>query len=416
MFSTHKKRRKMSVCPNCEHILKPEDNFCPSCGQENHDLKIPLGHLIYEFIESIFHFDIKVWETLRVFFTQPGKISKNFNEGKRARYVPPARLYVFISVIFFFLLNYVFDKSLENKLENGLFGEDAVLQADFPSINIANKELLGVYVRSNANLGILMDEEVDEPKAELKKSLIDSLSKTFNRALVNKYIDSTSNIANFIEAKLDNGLWAYLKDSIAMYPEGDKFRIRMLSPTTELQNDSLTGVKWLNNDRFLEDRATVYTRKNKGWERQVAKSAMKLYMGSKFETNKAFKDRLTDLTHKILRYSSLAMFFLMPIVALILKLLYFRNTFYYEHFIFSILHHSFVFIWFTLLIIVWQFYQAPIIWYSFFLAFGIYLLFALKGNYGQSWAKTVAKYLVLGLAYLLLFNAIALVILLAGFI
>ena len=113
-MSKHKHRRKTNVCPNCGTILKPDFEFCPTCGQENHSLKIPIGHLVYEFIESIFHFDTKVWNTLKAIFTHPGRLTNDFVAGKRARYVPPARLYVFVAFFFFLMLNKVSDKFVKN--------------------------------------------------------------------------------------------------------------------------------------------------------------------------------------------------------------------------------------------------------------------------------------------------------------
>ena len=113
-MSKHKHRRKTNVCPNCGTILKPDFEFCPTCGQENHSLKIPIGHLVYEFVESIFHFDTKVWNTLKAIFAHPGRLTSDFVIGKRARYVPPARLYVFVAFFFFLMLNKVSDKFVKN--------------------------------------------------------------------------------------------------------------------------------------------------------------------------------------------------------------------------------------------------------------------------------------------------------------
>ncbi|QQR86335.1 MAG: DUF3667 domain-containing protein [Flavobacteriales bacterium] len=98
-----KQRRKSSDCPNCGNHLRHDDEFCSRCGQENHELRVPIGHLFFEFIESITHFDGKLWATLRA-MAVPGKITDDYLAGKRARFVPPGRLYIFTSVVYFFLL------------------------------------------------------------------------------------------------------------------------------------------------------------------------------------------------------------------------------------------------------------------------------------------------------------------------
>ncbi|MDP2885296.1 MAG: DUF3667 domain-containing protein [Ignavibacteria bacterium] len=104
-----KKRFKSQTCPNCgaEFSLKPElASFCPACGQENHDLNIPLRHLLGEVVETVFHFDSKSIRTLQALVFRPGVLTSEFILGRRARYVSPIRLYIFISFLFFLLLSF----------------------------------------------------------------------------------------------------------------------------------------------------------------------------------------------------------------------------------------------------------------------------------------------------------------------
>ena len=129
-MSVHKKRRKVEICHNCHTVLSFEHNFCPQCGQENHDLKVPIGHLAFEVFEGFTHFDTKFYNTLAAIFLSPGKITKDFLEGRRGRYVPPVRLYFLISFVFFLGLGNWVNVSLQNgtnflskeKLEGDFFG------------------------------------------------------------------------------------------------------------------------------------------------------------------------------------------------------------------------------------------------------------------------------------------------------
>ncbi len=100
-----KKRVKSIECANCHYHFNEVNNFCPNCGQENHTHKLPVHHFLYEFVESLTHFDTKVFRTFKDMVAKPGLVIKNYNSNKRARYVPPARIYVFMSFIFFFLLS-----------------------------------------------------------------------------------------------------------------------------------------------------------------------------------------------------------------------------------------------------------------------------------------------------------------------
>lgn len=99
-----KDRRKFTQCPNCGYTFEEVNNYCPNCGQENHDLNVPVKHLIWEFLEGTIHYDTKFWITLKYLLFRPGLLTEKFNVGQRASYVPPFRLYVFVSLVFFFVM------------------------------------------------------------------------------------------------------------------------------------------------------------------------------------------------------------------------------------------------------------------------------------------------------------------------
>ena len=102
-----KKRFKGIDCPNCGTRYAPTSqaaSFCPGCGQENRDLDVPVWHLLEEAVESVFHLDTKSYRTAKALAFQPGFLTAEFMRGRRARYVPPARLYVLVSFIFFLIL------------------------------------------------------------------------------------------------------------------------------------------------------------------------------------------------------------------------------------------------------------------------------------------------------------------------
>jgi hypothetical protein len=96
-----RKRQKRTECPNCGLVLRADDNYCARCGQENHTHKIPVRHFIVDLLGGLFNFDTKLLRTLRDLFWPPGLATRNYNENKRARYVPPLRFYLFSSLLFF---------------------------------------------------------------------------------------------------------------------------------------------------------------------------------------------------------------------------------------------------------------------------------------------------------------------------
>jgi hypothetical protein len=108
-------------------------------------------------------------------------------------------------------------------------------------------------------------------------------------------------------------------------------------------------------------------------------------------------DELTTLFFgEIVRQAPKAIFILLPAVALVLKLLYFRRSrFYMEHFIFALHWHSFLFLLFTLNVFLpWAWLRATIL-----LSSPIYLLFALRRYYEQGWIRTVLKHQLVMASY-----------------
>jgi len=87
------------ICPNCG--FPAEKNYCAQCGQETHLHKETFWALVLHFIGHYFHYDSKFWQTLKTLWFKPGKLSKDYIEGKRARYIPPISLYIFISAVYF---------------------------------------------------------------------------------------------------------------------------------------------------------------------------------------------------------------------------------------------------------------------------------------------------------------------------
>jgi hypothetical protein len=99
---SHHKHRNESDCLNCGTIVS--GNFCQNCGQENIEVKESFFQIVYHFIEDITHFDGKLIKTLSFLITKPGFLTKAYVAGKRATYIHPIRMYIFISAVFFLFI------------------------------------------------------------------------------------------------------------------------------------------------------------------------------------------------------------------------------------------------------------------------------------------------------------------------
>lgn len=90
------------ICRNCGADLVGE--FCHQCGQSARSLRRPFWTLVKESVETLFVMDGRVAQTLPALMVFPGRVSRDYLDGRRARFIPPFRLYVFASLIFFVLL------------------------------------------------------------------------------------------------------------------------------------------------------------------------------------------------------------------------------------------------------------------------------------------------------------------------
>jgi hypothetical protein len=114
-MSRNKNRVKSASCPNCHTVFADEQsNFCAHCGQENHTHKLPLKHFAMELVESFTHFDTKFVATFKDLVLQPGLVIQKFNDNKRARYVPPIRIYAFTSFAFFLFFSFAVGSEVKN--------------------------------------------------------------------------------------------------------------------------------------------------------------------------------------------------------------------------------------------------------------------------------------------------------------
>jgi Protein of unknown function (DUF3667) len=91
----------VSACANCGAQLS--GHYCSACGQKAGSPAHSVGHFLWEAIESLTHADSRVRNTLVPLLRRPGFLTREFFAGRRARYVPPLRLYLILSVVFFVL-------------------------------------------------------------------------------------------------------------------------------------------------------------------------------------------------------------------------------------------------------------------------------------------------------------------------
>ena len=93
--------RVSDVCPNCGATLRGP--FCHDCGQKATAAHLKLHDVAHDVMHEFLHLDGKIWRTLKLLVAKPGMLTREFIDGRRARYVSPLRLYLTFSVLFFAL-------------------------------------------------------------------------------------------------------------------------------------------------------------------------------------------------------------------------------------------------------------------------------------------------------------------------
>ena len=93
------------ACRNCGTPAPLK--FCPECGQETTLHPPTLGEFLHEFVGHYVALEGQMWRTLRLLLTRPGRLTREYLDGRRRRYVLPLRLYLTASFVFFLVLKLV---------------------------------------------------------------------------------------------------------------------------------------------------------------------------------------------------------------------------------------------------------------------------------------------------------------------
>lgn len=341
-------------CKNCSTEI--EGQFCHFCGQRYHDHKESFGELTYEFVSDFLHFDSRFFKTVLPLIFQPGKLTKNYNEGRQRSQFHPIRLYLFSSFVYFFLF-FAFTNVEDQSDNEGTSNDKNTFITDSSKRLIHNDSLKP----ARQNLNDLSGKS--EPLSDLNKEISGSVDK-----------------------KLITG-----NDSLFH-----------LSYSSDLYIDSLLKNK-VTPAGYLKQQNMLAKEKKDGFLRRILITKI-LKINMKGHENR--KELTNKLTETFLHNIPKTLFFLLPVFAFFLKLLYFRKKqFYYvDHAVLSLHYFSLIFI----LLILSNYILDKIFGSEFFtsLAFiwiSVYMLIAMKRLYGEKWGRTIFKFIMLGF---LLFFAI----------
>lgn len=90
---------EMPECLNCGAHMRGQ--YCGHCGQRGSNRLISLWELVRDAFGDIFELDSRLWQTLVPLLIKPGLLTHDYLQGRRARYMPPFRMYLVLSLLFF---------------------------------------------------------------------------------------------------------------------------------------------------------------------------------------------------------------------------------------------------------------------------------------------------------------------------
>lgn len=118
-------------CDNCGNEVVAR--YCGACGQRLDPPLHSLWHFSQLAAEDLTHADSRLWRTLAALLFRPGLLTREFLGGRRARYLPPLRLYLVVSVAFFLVASLVHQRFTVVQFDENNLKDARVTRVDAPT-------------------------------------------------------------------------------------------------------------------------------------------------------------------------------------------------------------------------------------------------------------------------------------------
>jgi len=365
IFKPKAKKNENDACLNCRQPFIGYEKFCSYCGQKNTSKKLSLGVFVNNMFSGFLSYDSRFWTTFIPLLSKPGEVSKEYIEGKRARFVNPFQLYLNVSIIFFLILG------ISNRIDN-------------PPIQVNKTE--------NEN------QTIDSLNQRQKDSIINSVQKEIileypNDSTASKFLDNIGDV--FTDTTFEH-------DSLVKNEKPYQYHIK----TDTTSKISL----WKKYDDFYH----YHTKNPKADTNQLLDSLgykktfwNRFYCQQVINSNRNIEqikeNGLKQFKNKMFSYLSISLFVFLPIFTFFLMLIYIRRNFsYMEHLVFVFNTQTVFFLLLTIFFLLDFVVDLENFGWIFIVLFAIYLYMAMLNFYEQSKRKTFVKYIILNCIYLFL--------------
>lgn len=116
-----------TACLNCGTGLL--GSHCHACGQAAH-VHRTLGAFFHDLLHGVFHFEGKIWRTLPLLVWHPGRLTREYIDGRRASYVSPIALFLFSVFLMFAVVKAVAGGGTLAPGMNGAIAQQRTVIAD----------------------------------------------------------------------------------------------------------------------------------------------------------------------------------------------------------------------------------------------------------------------------------------------
>ncbi len=331
-------------CFSCESPIN--GLYCVSCGQKNDNYRRSIFSLVKEFFASVTAIESRIWRTWAALLFKPGKVARQFANGRRSYWSSPVRVYIAMSIL--------------------LFG----------FLSISQMQLISV------ELDVVPIEGVTKPAEELTADDL-KIAPSLKFFELRSRIEARNKTRNFdmIATKLDrtNGFYVEIDDET-----GDPI---VVSNTSDKDNEE-TNAGGENNDPVVDDNGR---RRNDTKITFNGLSGETVTLNSWSEIVFAFIRDPTKLNAAFFKYLPRIMFLMMPLTMLI-GAMFIRgrgNALLYDHLVHAAYIHAVAFFLLLLGILIELAVPgspAPNILFCLML---IYLPLSLKRMFNRSWLKTI---------------------------
>ena len=393
------------VCDNCG--AEKLGHYCAVCGQSDRNYRRSVFPVVGEVLSETFEIDSRLLNTVPKLLVRPGFLSLEFSRNRRASYLSPFRLYLFTSIIFFFVL------SLSLDLPEGPGpGRGAVRNGEgLAPITFGETGEERPWLRISINDDDEDDDEDGEDEQDVKADEDDEKSAAPPGPT------GTRNTKDTAATPAEVAVTAVTGGDEA----GPEARPppRVPSPSlTEQQQEAFERLAPALDEERRRRLVEVFRRSALAEAVvQGARSISDEDVANATATQRYVVGQLIDILHRPFdavrtwfENLPVAMFCLLPLFALLLKACYSnRGLFYTEHLVFAMHNHTVAFLAFTVIVPLPEGSAAAgMLAQLLLLALAAYYFVAMRRFYGGSrFGTTIRFLLLLNLYGLLLLVALA---------